>query len=329
MRLYASLILLISTFSSCTVYRSYASVEPEQMTSFNFSPREGELEVFFLDESKPTRDYLRIGLVKEQRTSRTPNLGGLMERMKKSALAMGADAVIVMGSGDAEIVYTDGYDDTYSVPKESMWGVAVKYVDEIRYQENILARMEVIPLAGSDDQIGGDIVFDMKGELAEKIPNMLTQNIYLHSLEYLLYSTNGWVFSEAHDPGYGYQPNLLRRQKTSLGIRTQLRVKIRNNGTPTELKIQRLDGRPIYTSMKIFSDKEGKIMRREWTQPDRAKMVVTRTYDIDGVCLAETYEVKRRGTKKFVPYVTVSYEYLSEEEFRMELEKEQIVKVSP
>lgn len=329
MRISLSLCFVLVILSSCTTYFSYASFEPEQMTSFSFSPREGDLDVFFLGESKPTKNYLRIGIVKEQRTSRTSNLGGLMERMKKSALAMGADAVIVMGSGDAEMVYTDSCDDTYSVPKESMWGIAVKYVDEIRYQKNILARMEVIPLAGSDDQIGGDIVFDMEGELAERIPNMLTQNIYLHSLEYLLYSTNGWEFSEAYDPDYGYQPNLLRQQKTPLGIRTKLRIKIRDNGTPTELKIQRLDGRPVYTNMKIFSDKEGKIMRREWTQPDRTQMVATRKYDADGVCLVETYEVKRKGTEKFVPYVAVSYEYLSEEEFRLELDKEQIVKVSP
>jgi len=315
--------------TSCsTPYHSYPDRWKERMTSLRFSPREGDLDVYFKGVSKPNQDYLQIGVVKMQLTTYSTREGELLENLKQQALGLGANALIVMEKGNSVNVYNDFYGNIRTAPRENMWGIAIRYLDNISYEKTMLTHLTVTPLAQDISSEGGDIVLDRKLELVRELPNSLTKYVYLHSLEFLLHSTEGWNFrvnKRAKDENFYH---LERQYIGPYGTKTELKTKVVNDDMPSEIHIKMLAGRAVAETMRLITDEKDRIIRREWTERNLDEVVVTRKYNDDDTCEEELYTIKKKDSPELVQYLIVNYNYMSADEFREVLNNEQIIRVN-
>lgn len=320
------LILLALVCSSCYVYRSYEQQQHSQLTALPLTKQEKELELFFAGENMPQQDYLRLGLLKEGRTSYNSNLGSLLDRMKAQAQEMGADAIIVMGTENTERVRTDGFDDTYSVPGENMWGIAIRYLDNLQFEQNVLSHLEVTGLHANTKSANGIIDLAPDGELESPIAERWGQYVYYHSMEYLVENKRDWQFTKVLVGTPENLYNIIRLQNVGSSTKAKVKVSYDREDKVTELKISYLGQRQINEKMVLVYDNQNRIVQRRWTELGGKKIVVDRSYTADGLIAREDYTIQR-GEAGVEPLLRVDYRYFLEEELLQLLEKEQIVRV--
>jgi hypothetical protein len=326
MRNVALLVLLTLACSSCYVYRPYEQPLQGQITAVPLAKQEKELELFFAGESMPEQDYLRLGLLKEKRTSYNTNLVSLLDRLKTKAQAMGADAIIIMGTEDTERVYSSGEDDTYSVPGENMWGLAIRYLDNLEFEENVLSHLEITSQGPNAKSADGSIDLDQNGNLEEPFMDNWEQYVYYHSLEYLLQSERDWRFTKVQVGTPSNLYDIIRVHRDGSSTKTKVSVNYDRDDLPTYLSISYLNRRQVNEKMVFVYDDQNRIVERRWREQGGKNIIVTRSYAADGLILREDYTMQR-GNTEAESLLSVDYRYFTEEELMQLLEKEQIVRV--
>lgn len=327
MRFILPLVLLI-TFSSCSHYLPYPAHEKNAMTAFSFPEREGSLEVFFQGESEPEKDYLRLDLLKETKLAYGNDIGALLERLKTRSLKIGADALIVMGTSDFEEVSSNGEDNIRTIPRENMWGIAIRYVDSIEYRTNLPSHLTVTPHGRFAEEKGGDIRIDNNGELEKPAPNYWTDYAYYHSLHYLLDNTKNWWYAKRANIATDFELLLTRQLGLGLEKETKLKARINEDERIDRLNISHLAGQATQISMVINYDEENRITGWKWQENLSSEIEVTRSYHANGTVQQDTY-VQRKTTAKETmdTFLVVTHHYLSREGFLRKLNAEQIIRV--
>lgn len=325
MRNVALLFLLTIVCSSCYVYRPYEQSFQGQLTALPLAKQDKELELFFAGEKMPEKDYLRLGMVKESRTSHQSNLSTLMDRLTSKAQAMGADAIVVMGAGDTERVYSIG-EGSYSVPSESMWGIAIRYLDNLVLEPNVLSHLEIRSMGPNAKSADGTIDIDMEGNLKAGSLDKWEQYVYFHSLEYLLESKRDWRFTKVQISTPSNLYDIVRLQGEGGSTKAKVRISYDREEKATDLRITYLGRRQVNEKMVLVYDRQNRVVERRWTEMGGKNIVVTRTYDAAGLILREDYTMQR-GNAAAEPLLSVDYRYFTEDELMQLLEKEQIVRV--
>lgn len=325
MRNVALLLFLTLACTSCYVYHPYGQHREGQLTTVPLAKQDKELELFFAGESMPEKDYLRLGMLKEARTSYNTNLKSLLDRLKIKAQAMGADAIIVMGAGDTERVNSLG-ESSYSVPSENMWGLAIRYLDNLQFEQNVLSHLEVTGLDINTKSASGVIDIAPDGSLEAPVKERWMQYVYSHSLEYLMESEQNWRFTKVQVGTPSNLYDIIRVQNQVGGIKSKVRISYDRYDKPTDLRITYLNQRQVNETMVLVYDGQNRIVERRWKEYGGKNMVVTRSYDAAGLILREDYTMQR-GDSGAVPYLSVDYHYLTEDDLIQLIEKEQVVKV--
>jgi len=326
MRNVALFVLLAFVCSSCYVYRPYEQQLQGQLTTVPLAKQEKELELFFAGESMPDKDYLRLGMLKEARTSYSTNLKSLLDRLKTQAQSMGADAIIIMGAGDTERVRTDGFDDAYSVPSEKMWGLAIRYLDNVEFEQNVLSHLEITSMGPNAKSSDGTVDLDQNGDLEDSPMDNWEQYVYFHSLEYLLESKRDWRFTKVLVGTPSNLYNIIRVQGDGTSTKAKVSISYDREDRATDLRITYLGRRQVNEKMVLVYDTQNRIVERRWTEAGGKNITVTRSYNIAGMISREDYSMQR-GNASAEYLLSVDYRYFTEEELLQLLEKEQIVRV--
>lgn len=326
MRNVTLLLFLALVCSSCYVYSAYEEPRQGQITALPLAKQEKELELFFAGESMPEQDYLRLGLLKEKRTSYNTNLVSLLDRLKTKAQAMGADAIIIMGAEDTERVYTSGEDDTYSVPGENMWGLAIRYLDNLEFEQNVLSHLEVTGLHPNTRSASTIVDLNQFGDLDAPINDSWGQYVYQHSLEYLVENQRDWRFTTVQVGTPSNQYDIVRVHRDGNSTKAKVTVNYDRYDFPTYLRIYYLGGRQVNEKMELVYDNQNRVIERRWNELGGKKIATTRTYNAAGLTAREDYTIQR-GNNAVEPYLSVTYHYFTEEELMQILDKEQIVRV--
>ncbi|MEL7422898.1 MAG: hypothetical protein AAFN81_07915 [Bacteroidota bacterium] len=326
MRLTILLISITFLLHSCQVYQSYQDESRNALTELSFPAHEEEVELFFAGESIPQKDYIRLSIIKASHISRTTAPGRLLEGMKKRAQQVGADAIIIMGAQDTEALPFSS--EAASIPRERMWGLAIRYIDNLEDAENVLTHMTIIPGGELASIPETTVDFNDTGVLNEKRMNKWALFVYHHSLEYLVDAKPGWEYT-AVIPTFGYQESIVRR-KLSQANNTIAKTKVnyRNGGQVANLEVSTLEGRFEKIVMDITYDEDGRITSREWSDATFKNYRTTRYYSADGLLLREDIE-RQRPKDSFRPFLSVQYNYLSGEDLRARISQEQIVRAAP
>ncbi|MEO0728504.1 MAG: hypothetical protein AAFZ63_28445 [Bacteroidota bacterium] len=328
MRLTILLISIAFLLHSCQVYQSYQDESRNALTDLSFPAHDNDIELFFAGESVPQEDYIRLSIIKASHLSRTTAPGRLLEGMKKRAQQVGADAIIIMGAQDTEAMPFSSEGTAASIPRERMWGLAIRYINNLEEAENVLTHLTIIP--------GGEIAsmpetmvdFNNTGVPNEKGMNKWARFVYHHSLEYLVDATSGWEYTTVI-PTFGYQQSIVRRKLSRAdNIIAKTKVNYRNNGQVTNLEVSSLEGRFEQIDMDITYDEKGRILSREWSDATTKSYLTKRYYSADGLLLREDIE-RQRPDDSFRPFLSVQYNYLSGEDLRARISQEQIVRAAP
>jgi uncharacterized protein YbjQ (UPF0145 family) len=326
MRNVALLLLLALACVSCYVYRPYENQLEGQLMEVPLAKQDKELELFFAGESMPEKDYLRLGMLKEARTSYNTNLKSLLDRLKTKAEEMGADAIIIMGAGDTERVHSVGEDNTYSVPSENMWGLAIRYLDNLQFEENVLSHLEVTGLDANTKSANGVIDIALDGSLDAPVSDKWMQYVYNHSLEYLMESEQDWRFTKVQVDTPSNLYDIIRVQSQGVATKAKVRISYDRYEWPTDLRITYLNQRQVNENMVLVYDDQNRIVERRWKEYGGKNMVVTRSYDAAGLVTREDYSMQR-GDSEIAPYLSVDYHYFTEDDLMQMIEKEQVVRV--
>lgn len=328
MRLLLPLLLLIFLASSCVYYRNYPDERLNHLTDVTFAPHNEDVELFFTGESKPSRDYMRIALVKESSTGYSATPGRLVQVLKKKAQLVGADALIIMGAEDSENIRQVFEDHTInSIPRENMWGIAIRYIDNLQLEDQVVSHLSVETLGDIAMMEGGIVDIDPYGGLDQPVTTKWERFVYLHSLEFLVTQKEGWEFTTA-TPRQGYQRTHLRRNRLDFNTRARLKVNYLNENHVGSLAIVFLDGIYVNINMVIQYDEEGRISGREWMDDTNKRFVTQRYYNEFGTLVREDFQRQIRG-EDLKPFLSVEYHFLSPEELQEKLDKEQVVQVEP
>lgn len=89
MRSWLLLFSLLLLLSSCVHYRNYPDLQSNYLTDMTFAPHNNHVELFFKGESEPSKNYLRVALVKQSRTSYSANPGRLLQALQNRTKFVG------------------------------------------------------------------------------------------------------------------------------------------------------------------------------------------------------------------------------------------------
>jgi hypothetical protein len=231
-----------------------------------------------------------------------------------------------MGAGDTERVRSAGYDDTYSVPSENMWGLAIRYLDNLQFEQHVLSHLEVTGLHPNTRSVSTVINIDPNGGLENPINERWSQYAYYHSLEYLLESERDWRFARVEVGTMENLYNIIRVQNQGNDIKAKVNVSYNREERATDLRITILDRRQVNEKMILVYDNQNRVIERRWTEVGGKKMVVARSYNAEGLIAREDYTMQR-GDSSAEPYLSVDYRYFTDEELMQLLEKEQVVRI--
>ena len=331
MRVTVLLLFLAFLSQSCHVYYVYPDEGANALTELSFPAHDREVELFFVGESAPERDYIRLSVIKESNLTRSTAPGRLLQSMQRKAQQLGADAVVIMGAQDTEAVtnWIDG-ELTYStVPRERMWGLAIRYIDDLDEAETVLSHMTVTPLGATPvrQEEVGMIKLNPYGGLAEKITDQWGRFAYDHSLEYLVEQKSGWMYTHL-PPTHGYKRTQRRRVVRNNEILSRVKVNYNYSDQVANLSVNLLRGRYEKINMQFTYDQEGKILSRHWSDVTGKSYRTQRFYTADGRLLREDFE-RKWPDENMQPFLSVQYHYLSGEDLRARIGEEQIVKVEP
>lgn len=328
MRLILLSLLVVSFFPSCVYYQSYPNLQDNHLTTMSFSPHEKDLELFFTGESQPQRDYLRIAMVKETRRAYMASPGKLLKSLQRQAREVGADAILIMGIENSEEILTNCEDETYSVPRENMWGIAIKYVDQLDFDDNIISHLTVTPQGDFADEQEGIVDLNSNGDLDEEPSTYWANYVYDRSLEYLLKSEKNWHHTRTAATDTDYDHNLLRKQMKGTTVWARLKAEVGKDEKIRRLVITYLRGVYVFERMKISFDSDGRVNAREWVNRGGDRVFTELIYDGKGVLQQEIYQMKKKGGE-LQPLLSVQYHYFTKEAILAQLEEEQIIRVNP
>lgn len=322
------LVFTILIFSSCTTYYAYPESQLNKLTKLNFAPHNNDIDLFFSGESEPEKDYIRIALFKETRTGYSAPPGRLLKTLESRAKHAGADALIVMGTAETEKTFQSVADDRiYTIPRNHMWGIAIRYVENLEEGLSVLSHLTVETLGEIAVMDGGRIEINSAGEASNGLNNKWTKYVYQHSLEYLVAQRAGWkVAYRKPNSGFGLTHDRVHVR----GGQTSARVELNylQAGPLRTLAISYLDGMYASTNMTIHYDDDGRISGREWIDSSNIRVVTNRIYSDTGHLVGEDYQRQRRG-EVLQPFLSVRYEYVAPAELRALVEQEQVIKSQP
>ncbi len=317
--------LVLFALASCaTNYLPYVS--DEYLTSLGFSPHEQQVEVFFEGESKPTRSYYRLAIMREQVNLNANSSKVLIDRLTRRSQRLGADALIVISDDSYERILTDvSIDNTYSYPQETMMALAIKYSDQIEYQANILTHAKVTPTDPDMFHRGGQLLFSPSGEVTGFEGGRLAEYAYDYSLELLWQNRQGWWYKASPSERINYPAGVVKRR--FLERRRpyhQVTAHLLDQDQPGLIVVNRVRGQSRTARMELTYDEEGRITSRSWKDPFKGDMRAEREYDQQGHLTREIFHRKWASQEEEVLFV-VTYNYLSLEDWEEALTEEQIV----
>ncbi|MEL7247972.1 MAG: hypothetical protein AAFO03_06125 [Bacteroidota bacterium] len=322
------LLLLVSlslVFHSCTVYRPYPDLKQNNLTSLEFIPHNNDVEMFFSGETEPEKDYIRVALLKEVRTGYSESQGRLLRALQSKAKQAGADAVIVMGTTESVEVFEDITTDRIrSIPRNHMWGIAIRYVDNLEAGLNVLSHVTIETQGDIAIMDGGRIDVDSNGEFNNMPSDKWSKFVYLHSYEYLVENRRSWGVV-GRFPSNGFARKQVRRFPARGPVQTKVAVDYWGSGRVGNLGISYLDGLGARINMSIRYDKDQRISKREWIDSTNIRYLTNRIYSAAGQLLREDYQRQRPG-EELQPFLSVKYEYLSPEDLSQKLKEVQVVK---
>ncbi|MEL7422896.1 MAG: hypothetical protein AAFN81_07905 [Bacteroidota bacterium] len=322
------LLLLVSlslVFHSCTVYQAYPDLRLSNLTSLKFIPHNEEVELFFSGETEPEKDYIRVALLKEVRTGYSAPPSRLLRSLQAKAQQAGADALIVMGTTESVKVFEDITTDRIrSIPRNHMWGIAIRYTDNLEEGLNVLSHITIETQGDIATMDGGRIDVDSNGELNTMPTDKWSKFVYLHSYEYLVEGRRDWgVVGRPPSNEFGWRR--LRRLPARGPIETKVAVDYQLDGRVANLGITYLGGLGVRTNMAIRYNEEGQIANREWIDSSNIRYLTSRTYSAAGQLLQENYQRQRPG-EELQPFLSVKYEYLSPADLSQMLKEAQVIK---
>lgn len=316
-----TLLSLLFLFSGCMTYIPYNnSVPPERLSDIRFKPQEQVVDLFFVEESKPERDYIRLAMLSARNTDATP--AQLLNGLKEEARQLGANALLVLGSSSSDVVVND-FEFSYTVPQESISALAVRYADELEYEEGVLSHWSIVP-ADPTDTITRTLRFYQDGEPFKMPGERYMRLAYEHSTEFLLASVQGWEYSSFY--GNTIQPVTIRRKQINSGILHSVRLFPKNRTQFDYLLLERVNGRQVNEKISLTYDEESRIVEREWKELFGKTYRVVRTYAADGKIDQEAYFLQLPGDE-MKPYFTVYYHYYGPDSWELLLKETQVVKV--
>ena len=327
MRLFLPILLFFS-LHSCQSYHSYVENRSNNLTNLNFVPHNNDVELFFAGESEPQKNYVRLALIKETRTGYSAPPGRLLNTLEHRAKQVGADALIVMGTTESSQTFERLADDrVVSIPRNYMWGIAIRYADNLEEGLSILSHLTVETQGEIVMMEGGRIEVDNEGVLRDKVNNKWTEYVHQHSLEYLVDQRSEWSFTR-RNPKPGFNSRHLRRHNVGSQNLAKVEVNYLTRGKVGTIGITMLDGLYQSTNMSIYYNDEGQITGREWIDNTNVRYVTTRVYDESGLLIREDYQRQRRG-EELAPVLSVTYGYADPTVIEAMLAEEQVVKSKP
>ena len=315
----SSFLLLALLLTGCHVYQNYP-VE-EKLTTLPTPAHQNPVDVFFQGESRPERPYLRVAVLKSSvYDGSDPTF--LVQSLKRQAQERGCDAVVVTGQGNFEEVRTDIItENTYSIPGQSMAGIGIKYLDNLPDAGQFVCEKEVLKRSGEDWQPLGNLTFRPDGRL--QTVEKGARETYRYSLDYLLYDTHGWEFTQLPPSSYYAQnpPPLARRKRRGDVVTDLVKVTYGPDSLPVSLRLVNVSGRVVNTTMHLVYDEEKRLTGRQWTTK-QGKMTTEVEYDDIGRKQAEYYF---REESADIPFMMLRYHYCTPENWEETLRQEQII----
>lgn len=305
--------------TGCDVYRPY--VQEERLTAIPTPAHQDPVEVFFLGESRPERPYLRVSVLKARgRDAGEPT--ALVKSLEQQAREKGCDAVVVTGQDHYEEVRTDLFiDDTYSVSGQSMIAIGIKYVDQLPRADQFVCEKVLMRKTGEDWQRIGAVIYGLNGHM-EEIQGGANE-MYLYSLDHLLYETRGWEFHQAmQDPSYPYSPAPLNRRRGNGSFLTdQVKVFYRPDTLPGAIRLITVGGRPVNSTMSLVYNDDGRLLGRRWETPQGALTSRIR-YDAEDRVRAEYFYREEEPERDFLMF---DYRYCTPADWEQALQREQVI----
>ncbi|MEZ4986653.1 MAG: hypothetical protein R2795_16715 [Saprospiraceae bacterium] len=323
MRYLFTLSCLYMLFSGCVSYRPYPMTE-SKLTALDIPANENPVSLYMMGETLPEKDYLRIALLKE--SSVNANTNDLIGRLLGRAATLGADALLIQNISETEEV-RELSESSYSVHKESVWGLAIKFKENLTYPGRKLSHIEVQGIGGNAQSEGGNIYLAANGEATLSKSTKLTKIAWQFSMEYLMESTHGCFFNKIPSGGSSDISHYLYRQhrNSSSLTTTQLKANLLQNGRVKMLLITMLNGNN--TRIKLYFDynEQNQLVSRWGEIAPGINYRINTTYHPDGSIAGETYESWTQGQTTPSPLLQTTYYYLSEEDWREQVEKEQFI----
>lgn len=255
---------------------------------------------------------------------RQGNMDFLLTNLLNRSRQLGADAFIVMGKDNVTQFSSVGGSGT-SETSTSMWGMAIRYADNLVMNEAALSYLEVIPQGSKAGEPGGIIHIRDNGELVVQDNNYWTRFVYNYSLENLLDSRFPWQYaintSAPHLPDYPSTRTLIRN-----GVNiTKVNMTGFLNGKVASFRISLLNQKIVNQIVRLRYDDEMKLLDRTWNVDTQTEYKAIRHYDADGRIAYETYvRTARKGQPDAL--LRVNYHYHTPETFQALLEDVQVVK---
>lgn len=330
MRLSLLFLILLFILSACSSLRTYPPPNKNKLTTFYFPERGGKLDLFFSGESEPDQDYLRLCILKESKLAHKPNIGALLESLKGRALRAGADALIVMGTNDFEDIRSASADDIRTTPRENMWGIAIRYLDNIEPQSDLLSHLVITTHGSIAEQGGGEIEISEYGEFANPTPNTWAEYAYYHSLNYLLENEEDWWHGQGLRNGPYGEFTLIRQLGLGIKTKTKLTARIDGENRIEFIKIRQLNGKVASIKMDVSYNQENQVTGWSWEEVGGPIVQVKRSYHENGNVYQDAYIQEVAAYEEVADTILIAtYNYLSKEDFLRKLNAEQIVRVKP
>lgn len=321
------LLFVLLFFQSCMVFHDYPNRRVNSLTELSFLPNDNKVDIFFTGETEPEKDYIRIAVVKQTITGNQIPPGRLLKSLELRAKQAGGDGLIVMGMSETGNTFEDvARDVAETVPRNHMWGIAIRYTENLEEGLNMLSYVTVETKGEIAEMEGGRIEATTNGDFYRAPEGKWATYVYQHSLEYLVHQRPGWAVAN-RSVRSGFWRTHIRRNGRGNNIQAKVELNYLRPGKLGTLRISYLDGLVAETNMTIRYDDQGRIAGREWVDNTRQRFVTERQYDSNGLLLAESYQRQRSG-EALLPLLTVNYHYLSDEEIQQRLGQEQIVRVT-
>lgn len=312
---------LLFLLTSCSLYVQYPILS-SSLTNIKFSPTEKEIDVFFVEESKPPKDYIRIALVEKRMAANHARVGQLLEAIRTESSHLGADAVIILKQDTEQTIFYQHE----SLPYQVMTGIAIRYVDNIEVVEDQLSHIEII---SHSNDLREETKVEDNGNLVRNFKSMEAFIAYEYSLHYLLESTENWRFQNSPT----LEGNILnRRHVNNQEIIASLKAVQGNDGRYSEIKILRLRKQQKNIKMQLEYNEYAQIVKRSWADNSiyssfSGAYEAVPIYDVAGRLTEEMYSFQGREERTMKPFATIKYYYYDHNNIEEMLKNEQVIRV--